>query len=74
MLSLSISEAVQIVSVTYLQRNMSAPAFAPSNTVCKSDLTVVAEDLTSFIEGLNDLWYLYPIMSNTKKADVIVRL
>ena len=48
-------EAVQIVSVTYLQRNMNAPQFAPRNTVRKSDLTVIAEDLQSFVEGLNQL-------------------
>ena len=55
MLSLTIGETVQIVSVTYLQRSMSTPQFAPLNTVRKSDLIVIAKDLTSFIEELNNL-------------------
>jgi len=44
-----------IVSLTELQRNISNPILTPRKTIMKSELTVVAEDLTSFVESWNNL-------------------
>jgi len=44
---------IYIVSITELQRNIANPALSQRKVVTKSGLTVVAEDLTSFIESFN---------------------
>jgi len=46
-------ETIHVVSITYLQRNASDPMAAPVLIVTKSELTVVAEDLTSYVESWN---------------------
>jgi len=46
-------EAIHVVSLTDLQRNASDPRLAPVLIVTKSELTVVAEDLTSYVESWN---------------------
>lgn len=42
-----------IVSITDLQRNISNPALAPRKAVEISELNVVADDLTSYVESWN---------------------
>ncbi len=44
-----------VVSLTELQRNISNPTLTPRKAIMKSELTVVAEDLTSFVESWNNL-------------------
>jgi len=46
---------IYIVSITDLQRNIANPASSPRKAVTKSELTVVAEDLTSYVESWNML-------------------
>jgi len=46
---------IYVVSITDLQRNISNPALSPRKAVTKSELTVVAEDLTSYVESWNKL-------------------
>ena len=46
---------IYVVSLTDLQRNIANPALAPRKAVTKSELTVVAEDLTSYVESWNKL-------------------
>ena len=46
---------IYVVSVTDLQRNAANPAFSPRKAITKSELTVVAEDLTSYVESWNKL-------------------
>ena len=46
---------IYVVSITDLQRNITNPALCPRKAVEKSELTVVAEDLTSFVESWNKL-------------------
>ena len=38
---------IYVVSITDLQRNITNPTLAPRKAVIKSELTVIAEDLTS---------------------------
>ncbi len=45
---------IYVVSITDLQRNISNPALSPRKAVTKSELTVVAEDLTSYVESWNN--------------------
>lgn len=44
---------IYVVSLTDLQRNISNPTLCPRKAVTKSELTVVADDLTSFVESWN---------------------
>lgn len=44
---------IYVVSITDLQRNISNPSLTPRKAVIKSDLSVVAEDLTSYVESWN---------------------
>jgi len=46
---------IYVVSITDLQRNITNPALSPRKAVTKSELTVVAEDLTSYVESWNKL-------------------
>jgi len=46
---------IYVVSITDLQRNAANPNFSPRKAVTKSELTVVAEDLTSYVESWNNL-------------------
>ncbi len=46
---------IYVVSITNLQRNIANPALSPRKAVTKSELTVVAEDLTSYVESWNKL-------------------
>ena len=44
---------IYVVSITDLQRNVSNPSLTPRKAVTKSELTVVADDLTTFVESWN---------------------
>ncbi len=44
---------IYVVSITDLQRNISNPTLSPRRAIPKGELTVVAEDLTSFVESWN---------------------
>ncbi len=44
---------IYVVSLTDLQRNISNPALSPRKAVTKSELTVVAQDLPSYVESWN---------------------
>ena len=44
---------IYVVSITDLQRNIANPTKAPRKAVTKSELSVVAEDLTSYVESWN---------------------
>ena len=46
---------IYVVSITDLQRNASNPTLSPRKAVSKSELTVVAEDLTRYVESWNKL-------------------
>ena len=46
---------IYVVSITDLQRNIANPLLSPRKAVTKSELTVVAEDLTSYVESWNKL-------------------
>jgi len=46
---------IHVVSVTDLQRNIHNPTASPRKAVTKMELTVVAEDLTSYVESWNKL-------------------
>jgi hypothetical protein len=46
-------DIIYVVSITDLQRNISNPTKAPRKAVTKSELSVVAEDLTSYVESWN---------------------
>jgi len=46
---------IYVVSVTDLQRNIHNPTASPRKAVTKKELTVVAEDLTSYVESWNKL-------------------
>ena len=46
---------IYVVSITDLQRNVANPALSPRKAVTKSELTVVAEDLTSYVQSWNIL-------------------
>lgn len=52
---------IYVVSITDLQRNITNPALSPRKAVTKSELTVVAHDLTSYIESFNKLAYPVPV-------------
>ena len=43
----------QVVSITDLQRNISNPLSSPRRAVKIGELTMVAEDLTSYVESWN---------------------
>jgi hypothetical protein len=51
---------IYIVSITELQRNIQNPTGALRKAVTKSELTVVAEDLTSYVESWNKPAYPVP--------------
>ncbi len=44
---------IYVVSITDLQRNIANPALSPRKAVTKSELTVVADDRTSYVESWN---------------------
>jgi hypothetical protein len=44
---------IYVVSITDLQRNVSNPTLAPRKAVTKSELSVVADDLKSYVESWN---------------------
>jgi len=44
---------IYVVSITDLQRNISNPALSPRKAVTKSELTVVAQDLITYVESWN---------------------
>ena len=44
---------IYIVSITDLQRNISTPALAPRKPITKSELTVLADDLISYVASWN---------------------
>ena len=44
---------IYVVSITDLQRNIANPTLTPRKAVTKSELTVVADDLTSYVESWN---------------------
>jgi hypothetical protein len=44
---------IYVVSITDLQRNIANPLLAPRKAVTKSELTVLADDLTSYVESWN---------------------
>lgn len=46
-------DIIYVVSITDLQRNIHNPTSAPRKAVTKSELTVVAEDLQSYVESWN---------------------
>jgi len=46
---------IYVVSITDLQRNAANPTLSPRKAVTKSELTVVAEDLTSYVESWNKM-------------------
>ena len=46
---------IYVVSITDLQRNIANPTLAPRKAVTKSELKVVAQTLTSYIESFNKL-------------------
>jgi len=45
---------IYVVSITDLQRNIANPTLSPRKAVTKSELTVVAEDLTSLAQSWNE--------------------
>ena len=44
---------IYVVSITDIQRNISNPTLAPRKAVTKSELTVIADDLASYVESWN---------------------
>jgi hypothetical protein len=44
---------IYVVSITDLQRNIANPTLAPRKAVTKIELSVVAEDLTSYVDSWN---------------------
>lgn len=46
---------IYVVSLTDLQRNAANPTLSPRKAVTKSELTVIAHDLTSYVESWNKL-------------------
>jgi hypothetical protein len=44
---------IYVVSITDLQRNVSNPTLTPRKAIAKSELTVVADNLTAFVESWN---------------------
>lgn len=44
---------IYVVSITDLQRNIANPTMAPKKATTKSELSVVAEDLTSYVDSWN---------------------
>ena len=52
---------IYVVSITDLQRNLANPTLSPRKAVTKSELTVVAEDLTSYVESWNKPAYPVPV-------------
>lgn len=48
---------IYVVSITELQRNITNPALSPRKAVTKSELTVIADDLTSYVESWNKPTY-----------------
>lgn len=47
------NDIIYVVSITDLQRNIHNPTAAPRKAVTKSELTVVAEDLQSYVASWN---------------------
>ncbi len=48
-------DIIYVVSITDLQRNIHNPSASPRKAVTKSELTVVAEDLQSYVESWNKM-------------------
>jgi hypothetical protein len=44
---------IYVVSITDLQRNIANPSLSPRKAVTKSELTLVAQDLTNYIQSFN---------------------
>ncbi len=44
---------IYVVSITELQRNIATPAFAVRKPIKKSDLSVIADDLTTYVQSWN---------------------
>ncbi len=44
---------IYIVSLTDLQRNISTPALTPRKAIKKSEVTVLADDLTAYVQSWN---------------------
>lgn len=53
-------DIIYVVSITDLQRNIHNPTAAPRKAVTKLELTVVAEDLQSYVESWNKPAYPVP--------------
>jgi hypothetical protein len=54
------SDIVYVVSITDLQRNIHNPTASPRKAVTKSELTVVAQNLASYVETWNKPAYPVP--------------
>ena len=52
---------IYVVSITDLQRNIANPAQSQRKAVTKSELTVVADDLTIYVESWNNPAYPVPV-------------
>lgn len=52
---------IYVVSITDLQRNIANPALSPRKAVTKSELTVVADNLTTYVESWNKQGYPVPV-------------
>ena len=46
---------LHVVSLTDLQRHISNPALTPCKAIMRSEFTLIAEDLTRFVESWNTL-------------------
>lgn len=44
-----------VVSITDLQRNIANPAIAPRKAIRKSELEVIADSLTTYVESWNNI-------------------
>ena len=61
---------IYVVSITDLQRNIANPASSPRKAVTKSELTLVAEDLTRYVESWNKLYEAMKQYAITSAEDV----
>ena len=50
------NQITYVVSITDLQRNIANPPRAPRKAVSLDEMTVVAEDLTSYVQSWNQLF------------------
>lgn len=44
---------IYVISLSDLQRNVANPTLSPRKAVTKSELTVIADDLTSYVDSWN---------------------